>query len=129
MQFVADTHALVWYLENDPQLGSDALQALDDPTSIIIVPAIVLAEIAFLFAKKRIPTDPQVVISKITSSINCRVHPLDEVVVGRMPRGLKIHDAIIVATVLVQRDVLKVPTILVTKDEKIGASGLVQVVW
>lgn len=42
---------------------------------------------------------------------------------------LNIHDAIIVATALVYKDILKLPVSLLTKDEEITSSGLVQTCW
>ncbi len=41
---IVDTHALVWYLEGNPGLGSNAKSVLDEPTSELIVPIIALAE-------------------------------------------------------------------------------------
>jgi PIN domain nuclease of toxin-antitoxin system len=43
-QFVVDAHALIWFLEANPKLGSAAQQALVDPSSRILLPAIALAE-------------------------------------------------------------------------------------
>jgi len=54
---------------------------------------------------------------------------LDELVVSRLPTQLRIHDAIIVATGLVFRDVLNEPTALITQDSRIVASGLIETVW
>jgi len=54
---------------------------------------------------------------------------LDGPVVERLPTTLNIHDAIIVATGLVFRDVLSESTAVVTKDADITASGLINVLW
>ncbi|MCS6831110.1 MAG: PIN domain-containing protein [Armatimonadota bacterium] len=52
MTCVVDTHALVWLLEDSPQISSVAIQALSDANTTVVVPTIVLAEIAFLYSKK-----------------------------------------------------------------------------
>jgi len=57
------------------------------------------------------------------------VHPLDEEVVAKIPTNLDIHDAIIVATALVYRDIRQLPVTLITKDTKISQSGLIQTLW
>lgn len=57
---VTDTHALIWYLEDSPRLGSDArdaFEACDRGESVVYVPTICLVEIIYLQEKGRIPTD------------------------------------------------------------------------
>ena len=57
---VTDTHALIWYLEDSPQLGADAgsaFEACDRGESVIYVPTICLVEIVYLQEKGRIPFD------------------------------------------------------------------------
>lgn len=49
--------------------------------------------------------------------------------VSLIPTSLNIHDAIIVATALVYRDILKLPVKIVTKDTEITSSGLVDTCW
>ena len=48
--YVADTHALFWYLTASPRLGVNAKNAFDDGVAgvaVIYIPAIVLAELFF----------------------------------------------------------------------------------
>ncbi len=56
MNFVTDTHALVWYFTDDLRLSKKASEAFEQTTDegIIIVPSIVLAEIIFISKKGRI---------------------------------------------------------------------------
>jgi PIN domain nuclease of toxin-antitoxin system len=129
MTYVVDTHALVWFLEGNPRLSMAARNALSDRTAQVVIPTIVLAEITFLYARRRITIDPPHVLTHMASAANCRVYPLDEPVVERLPTTLNIHDAIIVATALVFRDILSERTAVVTKDADITASGLVNVLW
>jgi PIN domain nuclease of toxin-antitoxin system len=126
---VVDTHALVWFLEGSNQLSEPARAALADPAAQIVIPAIVLAEIAFLCAKGRIQTDRATVLHRVAASANTVIYPLDETVVEHLPTTLDIHDAIIVATALVFRDLLNEPTAVITKDRAITESHLVNTVW
>ena len=98
MTHIVDTHALVWFLEKNRRLSSVAQEALRDAAADVVIPTIVLAEIAFLYARKRVRVDLPTVIAHIAAASNCVVYPLDEAVVERLPTTLNIHDAIIVAT-------------------------------
>jgi PIN domain nuclease of toxin-antitoxin system len=129
MTYVVDTHVLVWFLEGNPRLSMAARNALIDRTVQVVVPTIVLAEITFLYARHRIAIDLPHVLAHMASAANCLVYPLDGAVVERLPTTLNIHDAIIVATALVFRDVLSESTAVVTKDADITASGLINVLW
>jgi PIN domain nuclease of toxin-antitoxin system len=129
MTYIVDTHPFVWFLENDPRLSSAARNCLQDPAAKLVLPTMVLVEIAFLSARRRITADLPIVYAHLASAPNCKVHPLDEVVVQHVPTTLNIHDAIIVATAIVHRDVMGETTAILTKDAQIAASGLVQVIW
>lgn len=50
MDYVTDTHALVWYFTDDQRLGNNALLAFEQTVTsgIMIVPSIVLAEIMYI---------------------------------------------------------------------------------
>jgi predicted nucleic acid-binding protein len=54
--YVVDTHALIWYLLNDKKLSSRAktiFQAAEQNQAILIVSAIVMAELYFANVKNR----------------------------------------------------------------------------
>lgn len=53
--YVIDTHALVWYLTDDPRLGKKARQILETDGNQLILPAIVLAEVRHIAERKRVP--------------------------------------------------------------------------
>jgi predicted nucleic acid-binding protein len=127
--YVVDTHALVWHLEGDSRLGPAAQAALNDGSVKKVIPTIVLAEIAFLYSRRRVATDVSMVSSHVAAASDCVIYPLDEIVISHLPTALNIHDAIIVATAIVFRDVLGETTSLITKDSDIAASGLIPVVW
>lgn len=65
----------------------------------------------------------------LVGAANGVAYPLDEQVVAMIPTSLNIHDAIIVATALVYKDILKLPVEVVTEDAEITASGLVKTCW
>lgn len=127
--YVVDTHALVWLLERNPRLSDSARATILDPEAQIIIPTIVLTEIVFLYSKKRIAVELSTVLSDVGSSANCTVYPLDEEVVLKLPTNLDIHDAIIVATGLLYRDLMGHDVALITKDEKIRQANLIRTVW
>ena len=60
IQSIADTHALIWYLFNDPQLSHaarDAFSHAAENGSRVGVSSISLAEIVYLQEKRRIPVE------------------------------------------------------------------------
>lgn len=129
MIYVVDTHALLWFLEGNKRLSVTAQKTLLDPAHQLVLPTLVLAEAKYLFARKRTPVAPQRILSEIASAENCTVYPLDEHVALRVSGELEIHDAIIVATALVYRDMLNERVGVITRDEEIARSGLVEVIW
>ncbi|MFN7947771.1 MAG: PIN domain-containing protein [Blastocatellia bacterium] len=129
MIYILDTHPIVWFLEGSPLLSTEAKKAMSDVTAELVIPTIALVEISFLYAKKRIRTDVSIVRQKLLAASNCSIYPLDEQIVSLTPLSLNIHDAIIVATGLVYRDVLKRSVALITKDGEITRSGLISTLW
>ena len=123
--YIIDTHALVWLLEKNSKLSNPAKLAISDTAAQIIVPTIVLVEIAFLYARKKIKVDVSSVLSEAVSAENCIVYPLDEEVVSRIPTTLDIHDAIIVATGLLYKDLIEHNVAVVTKDEAIKNANII----
>ena len=129
MIHVLDTHPLVWHLEGNGRLSPRARAVLMDPGAELVIPTIVLAEIWHLHNRQKIRTSAQELRARILSASNCSVYPLDEAVLELLPAELDIHDAIIVATARVYRDVLQQPVRLLTCDKPITQSGLVDTVW
>jgi PIN domain nuclease of toxin-antitoxin system len=129
MIYVLDTHAVAWYVDNDPRLSSTADAAIQSPAAELVIPTIALAEILHLHAKGRINASYTMVEQKIISAKKCIVHPFDKEIVSLIPTGLDIHDSIIVATAIFYRDRMQYPATLITKDTKITQSGLIQTLW
>jgi PIN domain nuclease of toxin-antitoxin system len=127
--YIVDTHSLIWLLETNPRLSPKAREVLKDRGARMIIPTIVLAEIAFLAARRRVVVDLPQVFAHVAGATNCFIHPFDEAVLGHLPTTLEIHDGIIVATALMFRDMLGEATAVITKDHEITESGLVDVIW
>lgn len=87
-----------------------------------------LAEIKHLISLKRINVDFEKVTDYLSESENCIIYPVDEDIVENMPEGLNIHDALIVATGLVYKNILQKEVKILTEDEKIIKSKLLPVI-
>ena len=124
--YVVDTHALAWYLDDDPRLGTQAEAVLDNPRVRIIVPVIVLAEIKYLAHIGRIAQTLDDVLRVINSDPRCTIYPVDLSIIVVAPLSLDIHDSLIVGTALVQHEIVDG---ILTRDEAIVASGLIPTVW
>ncbi len=48
MKYVVDAHALIWFLGANSRLGRDAGLIMNDSSSILVLPAIVLAEACWI---------------------------------------------------------------------------------
>ena len=132
LDHVADTHALIWYLEDSPRLGSAArniFDACDRQEILIYVPTICLVEMLYLQEKGRISADLKALLDAELRSAGSRlvVANLTADVVDamdRIPRDIvpDMPDRIIAATALH----LDLP--LLTRDNRIRLSG-VNAVW
>ena len=131
---VADTHTLLWYLNDLPQLSTAALQALEaaeQSGSPIFVPAIVLVELRYLVEKGRdvFESDFQRVVTELNSASSALTFaPLDQRIaqaLGAIPRPLvpDMPDRVIAATALA------LGVSLVTKDSKIHTLTNVTIIW
>lgn len=130
--FVTDTHALIWYLQDSPRLGSTAqaaFDACDEGKAIVYIPTICLVEIIYLQEKGRIPADlltqleaglqsneTGLIIADLTDEAAKAVKRVPKTQVPDMP------DRIIAATALH----LDLP--LLSRDRKIQLSD-VETVW
>lgn len=57
MNFVADTHALLWWFTDSPKISikaSEIFEKCENGESVIFIPSIVIAESLSIFEKKRI---------------------------------------------------------------------------
>jgi len=128
MDFVTDTHSLVWFFTRDERLSQIALSAFRGTVKVgrIIVPAIVLAEIIYICQKGRISLSFIETPNRIENSACFEIAPLDlEIlkIADNIGLDLEMHDKLIVATAIY------FDMTLITKDEKITKAKVVDVVW
>jgi len=122
-----DTHAIVWYLDNDPRLFSAGAEALDRATAAGEV--VCLVELTYLIEKGRIPkvARERLVVALDDPATPRRLAPLDRSVADAMERVSRsevpdLPDRVVCATALA----LGVP--LVSRDGKIRASQI-RTIW
>lgn len=132
LRAVADTHALLWYLYNDPRLSATAItfmDSIDKNGDQIAITSITLAEMVYLIEKGKIPPDSfeRVVTLLAQAGATLVEIPFDQVIAGEMRRIERSQvpdfpDRIIAATALF----LGVP--LISRDRKIQAS-ITTTIW
>jgi len=128
MNYVSDTHSLVWYLLNDKKLSSRALGAFEHASEDgeVTVPAVVLAEVMYIADKGRITISFRETLSEIEACENFRIGSLDIEILraaGNLSHELEMHDRLIVATAKVYN------ATLITCDTQITESGVVSTLW
>ena len=131
-KYVVDTHALVWFLEGNPRLGTNAKACLEDPSSLLIVPIIVVAEACWIIEHGRtsipsvsdflqaVDADPRVTVIALDRAILDKTLPLQTI--GEL------HDRQIVATAHFLQDHGETVAVL-TKDTNIRDAGVVPTIW
>jgi PIN domain nuclease of toxin-antitoxin system len=124
MTYIVDTHVFIWFLDKNKRLKRSHLKILLDKNNRLVFSTIVLAEIKYLISAKRIKVDFNKVIDHLSTSENCITYPVDEDVIEEMPEGLNIHDALIVATGLVYKNILKEEVKILTEDQEIIKSEI-----
>lgn len=130
---VADTHALIWYVLNAPELSANARVAMESAAlagDAVYVPTITLIEIIYLIEKGRFQ---QTLLTRILSALadptrELKPAVLDENIVRalqQIPRAVvpDMPDRIIAATAFY----LNLP--LVTRDPQIKNVGSLQIIW
>ena len=128
MNYVVDTHTIVWHFMDDPRLSQNARQAFERTivAGVIIIPAIVLAEIMYISQKRRISITFEETLSHIEMYENFRVAALEIDILkiaASIDSDLEMHDKLIVATALY------FDAHLITKDEQITQSKVVNTIW
>ena len=128
MNYVADAHAIVWYFIDDPRLSQTARQVFEQTITagVIIIPTIVLAEIMYISQKGRISLTFEETLSYIEMYENFHIAALELDILkiaASISADLEMHDKLIVATTL------HFDAHLITKDEQITQSKIVNTVW
>ena len=128
MNYLLDTHAVLWALEDDPRLGEGARAVVSKAEEgDLAISDISLLEISMLLHKGRIHVqeDAAQFLSSIAAAF--RVLPIDPLIASDamavvVPQGDP-FDRIILATARAHR------LSLLTCDRGLSASGLVEVIW
>ncbi len=128
MTYIVDTHVFIWFLDKSKKLKPLYQQILTDDHNNFVFSTIVLAEVKHLISQKRISVDFGKVVEYLSESGNCIIYSVDEDVVDEMPAGLSIHDALIVSTGLVYRNILGEEVKILTEDEEIINSHILPAV-
>ncbi|MBI2471533.1 MAG: PIN domain-containing protein [Planctomycetes bacterium] len=129
MNFVTDTHALIWWFTDSPKISpkaSSIFEKCEKGENIIFVPSIVIAEALSIFDKKRVSFNFKKLFKEIHNSENFVLIALDYPILQKMITMKDIpelHDKIIVSTA----KHLSLP--IITKDETIRNLPTIKTVW
>jgi PIN domain nuclease of toxin-antitoxin system len=127
--YVADTHALLWYLGGSKLLSAAARSAFDETansSSQVYIPVIVLAEAVMLAENRHITLDIDTILTALKSRAGFELVPLSPEVaveIRKLTALRDIHDRLIVA------EAMRLGATLITRDLQITACGLTPVVW
>jgi PIN domain nuclease of toxin-antitoxin system len=120
---------LLWAFTRPRKLGEDACRAFEEIAngeSSLLIPVIVLAKLIFTIENKPVQADLDDVLAAIQNSPNVEFVDFDYESAMRL-RDLEgipeMHDRMIVATAIEHQ------ATLITIDESITTSGLVNVIW
>lgn len=128
-EFVSDTHELIWYFTDSKKLGSGVSRAFEDADNgdaLIHISAVVLAEMYYANVKMGYPVDFAATYRQLDTARQFVLTPFDPEDVldfGTDSTVSEMHDRMIVG--LARR--LAIP--LLTVDQNIIQSGLVEVIW
>lgn len=126
---VTDTHALLWYLTGDKQLGGGALRKFREAERgklTLIIPAIVLLETLVITEKKRVALQWSDFLEKTLLFPRHQIYPVDAEAIfetKKVNSHLELHDRIIVAIARIHG------APLLTLDPEIKRYGKVKVIW
>ncbi|GAB4410207.1 MAG: hypothetical protein Fur0044_03870 [Anaerolineae bacterium] len=131
--FVADTHAVIWYLSGSKRLSPKVRSIFQKATAgqgHVVIPSVVLVETIFLVQRERLNQEVVQTLLALTENPadGIYIYPLDKAVVQALSRFgpaaiPELADRIIAATAIH----LNLP--LLTTDASIQASKLVQTIW
>ena len=128
-RFIADTHALWWYFRSPERLSAAAsavFQLAETGNAIVVVPAIVVAELYYLSVKLGRPLEPLALLEALDSVSGIELSALDRPQLeklSRFPEVPEMHDRLIAA----EADVIGAP--VVTRDEALAASTGISTIW
>jgi len=129
MNYVTDTHALIWWFIDSPKISSKAAEIFEKcerGENVIFIPSIVMAEALTIFEKKKVSFNFKNLLQKIDASQNFMLIALDYPLLQEMMTLKDIpemHDKIIASTA----KHLKAP--IITKDKTLQKSSFIKTIW
>jgi len=129
MNFVSDTHALIWWFTNSPKISSKASEIFEKcemGENVIFIPSIVIAEALSIFDKKRLSFNFRNLFKKINDSENSVLVALDYPILRKMVALKEIpelHDKIIVSTAKYLN------LSIITKDKSLRNLPSIKTIW
>jgi PIN domain nuclease of toxin-antitoxin system len=127
--YITDTHSLLWAFTRPRKLGDNARRAFEEIAngeSSLLIPVIVLAELIFTIENKPVQGDLDDILIGVQNSPNVEFIDFDYESTMRL-RDLEtipeMHDRMIVATAV------EYGATVITADESITTSGVVEVIW
>jgi PIN domain nuclease of toxin-antitoxin system len=126
---VVDTHALIWYLLNDKKLSEWAkavFQAAENNQTLLIMSAIVLAELYYANVKNNWFSDFGELYADLISRPYIRVVPVDHVHIPECAQDAAVpemHDRIIAGVAR------RLGAPLITSDPLIKKAAIVAIEW
>lgn len=124
MKAVVDTHALIWFMENNSRLGAKAKSILLSPEVQLLIPVIVLAELYYYLRKKHRAPQYGVIYQKLQDDPRVVLRNLEPQLITKIPDGLELHDGLIAAVALESKEV-----VILTQDREITSWDSERVVW
>lgn len=127
--YVVDAHPLVWFITENTRLSEAAYRLLEQAELAevqVLIPAIVLAEIAYIAQRKRVDVTVDELLQRIEDGDGFAVAPFDIAIFRTMlqlPAEWEIHDRIIGATAYHYK------AKLITNDKVLSESTAVETVW
>ena len=127
--YVADTHSLIWYLTDSPRLSLAAnrcFKLIEEGKGKLLIPAIVMAEIIYIVEKGKVEANLDNLLDRIREAENFELLPLgiNQLLCLKDQKNIKeMHDRLIVCEALLNG------ARIITRDEKIKESGIVEVLW
>lgn len=133
-KYILDTHTLIWHLQADKRLGSNARTIIANPEVQLVLPIIVLVEAALVIERGRTNIPNFAALwGDVSADKRIAIYDLTLVIFQRSltPEGLKIselHDRLIISTGLYLQDIGHQVAMLTT-DINITESGVLPVIW
>ncbi len=130
--YVTDTHPLIWYATGEHRrLSSKALRLFkvaDSDRALILVPSVALWEVSVLIRIGRVRLSESFTqwSDMLLAKTGFDLAPLDPITIGEAMK-FSINDDIFDAAIVASATTRDLP--LITKDQGIVESGIVEVIW